>query len=452
MKNFQERFRQFISEQRLFQSEDKIIIGVSGGIDSVALVHLFSMHSYNFAIAHCNFGLRGDDSDGDENFVKNLAENYKVPFYSIRFETSTFAKQHKISIQMSARKLRFDWFEEIRKSEGYKYVALAHHGDDEVETFFINMIRGTGIAGLSGLKPKHNNLLHPLLFASRKEIENFISENNLQFREDKSNLSKKYLRNKLRLDLIPQFEQLNPSFKETIKAEIKRLKDVNTIFQEAVKEKRKALFYHAADDEITSIYIAEIKKLKPLEIWMFELLSPFRFNIETIREVIDALDGPSGKQFFSETHRLVKDREMVIISEKKNKIAPESIEIKAKTRQIAHPLPVNLSRFEVPVNFKIPTSPFIACLDASKVNEPLQIRLWQHGDKFIPLGMSGFKKVSDFLIDLKIPLIEKEKVFVLTSNGEIVWVIGFRIDNRFKYTSETREILQVILNPANNQN
>jgi tRNA(Ile)-lysidine synthase len=445
MKSFQEKFIQFVREHRLFQPEDKVLIGVSGGIDSVALVHLFAHSGFQFGIAHCNFSLRGDDSDKDEAFVKGLAEKHQVPFYSTRFNTQAFAREKKISIQMAARKLRFDWFEEVRQREGYKYVALAHHNDDEVETFFINMVRGTGIAGLTGIKPKKENLLRPLLFASRKEVEGFMEENNFAFREDKSNLSKKYLRNKLRLDLLPEFEKLNPSFKETIKAEIRRLKDVNVIFQEAVKEKRKQLFYHSADHEYTSIYIAEVKKLKPLELWMFELLSTFGFNIETIREVINALDAAPGKQFFSDSHRLIKDREMLIISEKKNNKPVEEVEVTVNTLQIAHPIPLTFSYFNVPANYEVPSSPYIACLDAQKMEAPIKIRSWEHGDRFIPLGMNGFKKVSDFLIDLKMPLSEKEKVFVMTSGDDIAWIIGYRIDNRFKFTKETSHVFQAIL-------
>ncbi|MBA3899198.1 MAG: tRNA lysidine(34) synthetase TilS [Bacteroidetes bacterium] len=448
MKTFKERFTRFIQEYKLFQPEDKVLIGLSGGIDSVTLAHLFLLSGFKFGIAHCNFSLRGTESDADEAFVKAFAEKHQVPFFTNRFNTLDYATENKMSIQMAAREMRFEWFENLRLQEGYKYIALAHHNDDEVETFFINMIRGTGITGLSGIKPKRNSLLHPLLFASRMEIEEFVNENQIQFREDKSNLTKKYLRNKLRLDLLPEFEKLNPSFKQTIKAEIKRLKDVNSIFQEAVNDKRRELFYHSSDYKFCSIYITELKKLKPIELWVFELLSTFNFNIETIREIIDALDGEPGKKFFSDTHRLIKDREMLIISELLNEKPFEGIEITTDTSDIVTPIPISFSSFAISDKFKVPASPYIACLDANKMSGPIRIRRWENGDRFMPLGMTGFKKVSDFLIDLKIPLSEKEKIFVMTSGNEIAWVIGYRIDNRFKLTPETGSIFKASLSPS----
>ena len=234
-------FEKFISDEDLFTSKQKILLAVSGGLDSTVMCHLFHKAGYHFAIAHCNFGLRGKESDGDEAFVKKMAKQYNVTFYTERFETPEFAKAKKMSVQMAARQLRYDWFEKIRISEGFNYIAVAHHLDDETETFFINLIRGTGIAGLHGILPKKNKIVRPLLFATRKDIEAYARKEKLIFREDSSNLSQKYIRNRIRQTIIPELKEMNPSLETTIKNDIERLREVELIFKQAVDEKRKKL-------------------------------------------------------------------------------------------------------------------------------------------------------------------------------------------------------------------
>ena len=372
---------------------------MSGGIDSAVMCDLFYKAKFKFAVAHCNFGLRGKESDEDEQFVKKLATKYKVAFHSERFNTTAFAKKNKLSIQMAARQLRYDWFEKIRTENHYNYIATAHHQDDEIETFFINLIRGTGIAGLHGISEKNNFIIRPLLFETRTDIEIYCKKEKLKFREDSSNSSTKYIRNKIRHQIIPVLKEINPNLNDTIKKDIEKLKDVEMIYRQAIQEK--CLTLTLSDGEGNSgakiISISEIKKLIPQKTWLYELLKPFNFNIETIDEIIFSLNKKSsGKQFISSTHRIVRDREHLII----NKIADCELAIsdfQIKKNQ------TEISKEQLHLKFsirnqksKIRNQKNIAQLDFAQLQFPLTVRKWEEGDFFQPLGMKGRKKVSDF--------------------------------------------------------
>lgn len=433
-------FQNFIASEKLFTSKDKILLAVSGGIDSSVMCHLFYEAGYKFAIAHCNFGLRKEESAKDEAFVKKIAKKYKVPYYSKRFDTNSYAIANKLSVQMAARDLRYEWFEDIRKEDGYDYVAVAHHLDDETETFFINLIRGTGISGLHGILPKKDRIIRPLLFANRKNIEKYAKREKISFREDSSNLSQKYTRNKIRQTIIPSLREMNPSIELTIKKDIERLKEVEQIFRQAIDEKRTALFTISPLTPGTeTVAIKELQKLKPLSTWLYELLRPYQFNIETVNDIIVSLNKSSGKMFFSSTHRIIKDRANIIITSLfKNE--NEDIEIDSITASITAPLNLSITKTKKTTEWTVPRSKFIACLDYDKLTFPLKLRKWKAGDWFYPFGMNKKKKLSDFLIDRKISIDQKETIYVLESAGNIVWVAGERIDNRLKISENTKII------------
>jgi tRNA(Ile)-lysidine synthase len=474
-----------IKKEKLFSTTEKVLLTVSGGIDSVLMCELFHKAGLNFGIAHCNFQLRAEESDEDETFVSALAEKYNVPFHFIKFNTSVYAKKNKVSIQLAARDLRYEWFEEIRKEYKYNYVATAHHQDDSIETFFINLLRGTGISGLHGILPKHGTIIRPMLFTTKNEIESYAKKHKLKYREDSSNASDKYVRNKIRHHVIPVLKELNPGFENTFNKTINHLREVELIYKNDIETKRSKI----VKQEKKNIFISikQLKKLQPITTYLYEFLKPYNYNESTVEEIVLALDGESGKQFFSNTHRLIKDREFLIIEQSKEsqeiRIKNQDLRIKNQETGIKNQelrnkklelrikkqdsVPDTMdSEIKVLINQKeidldnlklsfkcevnsadteIQKSASIAYLDLEKLEFPLEIRKWQKGDVFYPFGMKGKKKLSDFFIDKKLSLNQKENAWLLTSKGKIAWVIGQRIDNRFKITEKTRKIYIVKL-------
>ena len=438
-----ELFTAFIKKEKLFLPNEKILLAVSGGIDSMVMCHLFHQAGFNFDLAHCNYQLRGSESNEDEEFVKAVALKYKVHLYSIRFDTAPFAETQDMSIQMAARELRYNWFEEIRNSYHYNFIATAHHQDDSIETFFINLIRGTGITGLHGILPKQGNIIRPLLFANKTNIIDFAEKSQLKFREDSSNASDKYLRNKIRHHIIPTLKEVNPSIENTLMNTIERLKDAETIVKTQVGKLRKEMVKQVGDTD--TISIPELQILNPLSTYLFELLKPYQFNSSTSEEIKNALNGESGKVFYSKTHQVLKDRTLLIISKKKTDESTKQSQ-NQETKKKAKGLElVKLESKILPANMEIPQSPNLAALDYDKITFPLTTRKWKEGDWFYPLGMKGKKKLSDFFIDNKLSLNQKENTWLLTSADNIVWVIGMRIDNRFKVTDKTKKIYLVEL-------
>lgn len=456
--SFLERFRNFISERGLFSSPDYALLGVSGGIDSVVMCELFHRSGFRFAIAHCNFQLRGKESDDDEKYVGNLAKKYKVPFFSKRFNTRDYAAKNGISIQMAARDLRYEWFGEIirrRKTEGgrkkniksktppatpYSFIAVGTNRNDEVETSLINFTRGTGIAGLHGISPAKGKIIRPLLFATRKEIVDFAARAKLSWREDRSNLSEDYVRNKIRLKIIPVLKEINPNLEQTIAGNIEKIRDAEEIFRSAVEEKKKLLFVFEKDG--IKIPIKKLVSLSPLKTFLFEFLNPFGFNETIVLEIIAGLKNQPGKKFYSATHRIVIEREHLNIHKNKvetGKDETNTVLVKKNTKEIFEPLHVKFT-LATKENFSLVKDENTACLDFEKLDFPLIIRPWADGDQFVPFGMNGRKKISDFLTDKKVPYSEKEETFVLTSGEKIAWVVGHRIDQRFKVTEETKRI------------
>jgi len=450
-------FLNHIKKEKLFHPKEKILLTVSGGIDSILMCELFHKAGLIFGIAHCNFQLRAAESDADEAFVRTIAEKCKIPFHVVKFNTEVFSKKNKLSIQVAARELRYRWFEEIREQFNYNYIATAHHQDDSIETFFINLIRGTGISGLHGILPKQGYIIRPMLFTTKNEIEKYVKKNKLKYREDSSNASDKYVRNKIRHYITPVLKELNPGFENTINKNIQHLREVEIIYKNDIEAKRIKIVKQEKNTVFISIKL--LMKLHPVTTYLYEFLKPFNFNATTVEEIIFSLDGESGKQFFSSSHRLIKDRKLLIIEPKiktqqlrtKNlngKINSTNSDIKILSNQGK----IEMNGFKL--NFKskifdpkseIPASSSTAILDFDKLDFPLEIRKWQKGDVFYPLGMKGKKKLSDFFIDKKLSINQKESLWLLTSAGKIVWIIGQRIDERFKITDKTRKIYFVEL-------
>jgi tRNA(Ile)-lysidine synthase len=432
-------FLENIKEKKLLMTGGKVLLAVSGGIDSMVMLYLFEKSGFDYGIVHCNFQLRGDESDQDEEFVKKQVLIHGVPSFFKRFDTGEYAQINGISIEMAARDLRYEYFEKIRIEHHYDFIATAHHSDDLIETFFLNLTRKTGIKGLTGIKDKSGKIIRPLLFASRDEIEKFASENYIEFREDSTNSEVFYQRNFLRHRILPLFSELNPSFKKNILASIENLKDAEAVYSGFFEIEKQKVVENATDSQI--IDIEKLRKSEHPKLLLLEILSGYNFNPAVAEEVFQSLEGEPGKQFYSKTHRLVKDREKLFISEiaeRENRI----FYIEAGDIELFQPFGIKNEKYSGK-DFKIRKEKNIACLDFEKLEFPLLIRKWQQGDYFQPLGMTGFKKVSDFLIDEKIPVHEKDNTWVLCSGNKIVWIMGHRIDNRFKITTETKSVFKI---------
>ena len=431
-------FQIFVEKEKLFTKKEKILLAVSGGLDSVVMCHLFYQAGYKFGIAHCNFKLRGKEADGDEIFVKELAKRYDAPFYSKQFKTTDFSEEKGVSIQMGARELRYTWFEELCEEKRYTYSATAHHRDDVVETILINLLRGTGISGLHGIREKNGKIIRPLLFTDKKTIEEFAKKHKLKFREDSSNSSNKYIRNKLRNEVIPVLKEINPNLNSSFFETGKRVKEVEEIYLSAVESQKNSLL--KLKDDSVFINIKELKKLVSIKTYLYEFLKKFNFNVDTIQDIVGSLDAFPGKIFYSPTHCLLKDREVLVIKNNQKPKAQTQYLVSSGISQISEPINIKFETKQQSAKFKIPPASSVACLDMNKLKFPLQLRKWEAGDSFYPLGMKQSKKLSDFFIDQKISRFDKEKAWVLTSSGKIIWILGYRIDDRFKVTQQTKNI------------
>jgi len=443
----QKQFLAFIEKEKLFEKKDKILLAVSGGVDSIVMCDLFHKNGFSFGIVHCNFNLRGKESDEDKNFVSELAEKYRVPFWWKSFDTMPYSKKNKISIQMAARDLRYEWMKKIAKDKAYDYLATAHHLDDSIETFFINLLRGTGIAGLHGVPVKQGIVVRPLLLATKKMIRDYAETEKLNWREDSSNLTDKYLRNNIRYHLIPALKKLNTGFEKTIVKELSYFKDAAEILRKFIEEKKREIVVHEGKK-----ILLNIKKLKDSEhaaTILHELLRAYDFTPETTELIAQRMYTTAGKKFFSPTYRLIKDRDFLILTPKHSKEEEQKLAIKKnqtdfKSADLHLKIKVIVGNLAQVKN----KASVVAHLDHNLVSFPLKIRKWKQGDSFYPLGMTGKKKLSDFLIDNKISLSDKEQIYVLESAGDIVWVLNHRIDNRYKVTEATKRILQISILPT----
>lgn len=433
----QQRFIDYIEQNQLLKKGDKILLAISGGIDSMVMANLFHLSAINFGIAHCNFLLRGKDSDQDEAFVRKAAETFQVPFFSKRFQTTEFAKQEKQSIQMAARALRYEWLEQIRSENAFEWVATAHHLDDSIETLFLNITRGTGISGLTGIPKKNKKVIRPLLFATKKEISNFAKKHQIRFREDRSNKESSYQRNKIRHQLIPLLQELNPAFPDNMTDFFRHMEATEKLYQVTLdKFRQTCIHYHHKE---THIIIKELLKLPHPETILFELIKEYNFQPSQNRDVFDAITGQPGKRFFSDTHKLIKDRETLIIISLKENNNQETVLVFPDTKEIR----MGQQSFQFKTGAlkseqTLPRDATSLLADMEKLHFPLLLRHWQAGDYIRPLGLKGKKKISDLLIDEKIPLHHKKEVLVLVSGKEVVWVPGLRVSEKTKITKNSK--------------
>lgn len=440
--DFQKDFQKSLVDNCQVKESDLILVALSGGADSVALLHLFKTLNYSVIAAHCNFHLRGKESNKDEEFVKKYCSKLDIPLKINHFNTIEYANEKKISIEMAARELRYNWFEELKTEMNLNYIATGHHGDDSIETFFINLIRGTGLKGLTGIAWRKGNIIRPMLFASSLEIKEYCKSNSLSYRTDSTNNETIYYRNKIRHNVIPVFKKMNPSFFVTMQNNMDYLAENELIVEEQLNEIANQII--AREDDLLLVSIKEILEYKFPKNLLLHIFQPFGFSGNQVWQIINSLNSTSGKQFFSNNYRIVKDRFNLILTPK-IKLDDEVYKIQSGQREVELPINLKLNIIDKTESFKYSTNPHLVHLDAEKLVYPLNIRHSQEGDKFQPLGMTNFKKLSDFFIDNKFSLVEKENTWVMTSNNDIAWIIGQRIDNRFKITNTTTKILQIEL-------
>lgn len=431
-----QRFTGFIEQNGLFTKSSRLLVALSGGIDSVALVHLLKTAGYQFAIAHCNFQLRAE-ANADEDFCRQLALVSETPFYTIRFNTQQYATVNKISIQMAARQLRYQWFEQIRQQHGYDYIALAHHQNDTVETILLNLVRGTGIAGMHGILPKNGYLVRPMLCFTRTEIEQVLTENTLAYVEDSSNASVKYARNKIRHLVVPKLKELNPALEQTFESNLKHFRELEQLLELKVDEERKNLFNYKGEE--ISIAIDAIKHLNPQRLLLFKLLQPYGFVEAQVEDIIASLNKHAGRRFETAAgYFLLLDRGKVIIG-KHYETLPD-VTLTGIDEEVTYgSFKLSVVEKEEPIVVK--GDAMKVSVDADKLSYPLLVRHWRQSDCFFPLGMRGRKKLSDFFVNLKVPLHKKNTIPLLVNgNGDIVWIGGYRLDDRYKVTNNTKKV------------
>ena len=417
----EKKIAQYIDNERLFPINARIIVALSGGADSVALLRILHTLGYDCEAAHCNFHLRGTESDRDEMFVRKLCKTMKTPLHTIDFATEQYAIEKKISIEMAARELRYQWFAEIKEKTKADVIAVAHHQDDSVETVLLNLIRGTGINGLLGIRPKNGDIVRPLLCISRKEITDYLQNAGQEYMTDSTNLQDEYTRNKIRLNLLPLMQEINPLVKEHIIDTSNYLNDVNRIYNKGIEEGKQRVI------EKGNIRIVPLLKEPSPEALLFEILYPLGFNAAQTKNILTMLEGQTGKQFISKDGwRVVKNRELLLIDKKEKQENPPFCLIKEEK--------------EYTKDFIIPREKHIACFDTDKLLGEINLRKWQTGDIFIPFGMKGKKKVSDYLTDRKFSIIQKENQWVLCCGDKIIWIVGERTDNRFRIDEKTKKV------------
>nr|WP_313810019.1 tRNA lysidine(34) synthetase TilS [Allomuricauda sp.] len=417
-------------------NQASLLIACSGGLDSVVLAHLCHHLGFDMTLGHCNFKLRDGESDGDQTFVETLSKDLGLGYRTRTFDTQEYAENHRGSIQMAARKLRYQWFLELAQTEEFDYVLTAHHADDALETFIINLSRGTGIDGLTGIPVQNGHIIRPLLPFARREIQEFAEANKLEWREDSSNADTKYLRNKIRKEIIPELKTLHPTFLEnfgTTQANLQQQKALGDIYIQKVKS---AVFEEK--EGRTYIKLSSLQSLQPLEAHLYELFKPYGFtdwkNIQAL------LAAESGKEIHSKTHRLLKDREHLLLSEHLerddgNYVIPEG------TSTLGDPIALCMETVD-----QLQDGHKLAIyVDNEKLNYPLILRNWKKGDYFYPFGMQGKKKLSKFFKDEKMDVFSKEDQWLLCSGDDVVWVVGKRADDRFKVDANTRQILKISL-------
>ncbi|WP_218597784.1 tRNA lysidine(34) synthetase TilS [Polaribacter sp. NJDZ03] len=419
-----------------FLKDKKLLIAISGGVDSVVLAHLLSTLKFNISLAHCNFNLRPIECDIDEDFVKNLGKNLNTKVFTIHFNTTQFAKENKQSTQIAARNLRYDWFNELIEKHQFDYILTAHHADDNLETFLINLTRGAGLDGLTGIPEINGNIIRPLLKFSREEILTFVKENNISWREDKSNASTKYIRNKIRHQILPVLKEINPSLLETFEKTTAHLKESQQIIEDRINEISAETI--ATENNISKIDISKIEKLSNPKAYLYQLLKDYNFT--EWNDVADLLSAQSGKQVISKTHTLLKDRNFLILTKKGLSAVETIFEIDKDTVEITNPIHLKIEE----VQEKSTENKQTIYIDKQNLQFPLTLRKWQDGDFFYPSGMTGKKKLSKYFKDEKFSLLQKQNTWLLCNNDNaIIWVVEYRKDNRFDTNKKNNTLLKI---------
>lgn len=416
-----------------------MLVAVSGGPDSVVLLDALHREGFFVVIAHCNFHLRGEASNEDAEFVKSLSNKYQVPYCQVDFDTEREAEERGVSIEMAARDLRYGWFEQVAEEWQCERIAVAHNADDVVETFFLNLTRGTGLQGLSGMAELRGRIVRPLLKVSRRQIMEYIAENQLEYRIDATNLETIYTRNKIRHKIVPQFEEINPSFLDTMGNNMRFIASAQNIVEVYASEAYKRVVSNEGGRVIFDLNV--LKEYEGVDTLLFIWLSKYGFGSDVVMQLCRSLDDIAGKQFYSATHRIVVGRNRLECMACDSLEVDDNIQLIVNENDCVISEPLKMSvRVIDKLEFEVIKSANVACLDADKLRYPLTLRRWQKGDWFIPFGMKGRKKLSDFFADKKLSLIDKEQVWLLVSGEDIVWVVGYRVDARYAVTDDTKKV------------
>ena len=431
-----EQIQQYIIQHQLLSGEKPVVVGISGGADSVALLHILVSLGYKCIAAHCNFNLRGDESFRDEQFTIDFTQRLQVPLCKISFETNKYAQENRLSVEMAARELRYRWFEELLNTYDADAVAVAHHRDDSVETLLINLTRGSGLTGLTGIKPKNGNVVRPLLCVSREDIYAYIENNGLEYVTDSSNSSDIYTRNFIRLKVIPLLEEINPSVKASLARTANHLYDASLIYNHSIEEARKVITQN------NRLSISALLSFPAPATILYEMLKPYGFSRTVCESIFTVLDKDSGKIFYSSTHRLLKDRSDLLIDVLSGEDNRAYL-INLEDDNVDLPVELKPEIVVIKEDYQIEKDRKFAYFDFDKLSFPLVLRHWQEGDWFVPFGMKGKKKISDYFSDKKFSLFDKEKTWLLCSGQDVIWIVGERTDNRYRIEKTTKRVLKL---------